>query len=352
MKRTVLFGLMCVIATWLSAQTLQDNELALVYYMPQTQLVFDIEYEEVVLKKGPFMDYAKQYLGTTEVITEDSRSFRIAGVKMRTKTIADLTRAYKVNAENGIESQLISLTPFGTLKGYNTRFSNSMPPCKHTPACEAKEQPLPVMPLLEEHIVGKSVAQQAQGASKLIYRIRENRMYLLGGEVDHAPADGKAMELLLGEMDKQERQLVELFIGTRKVIKHHKTVTYTPVKTEEVELCLFSDKEGMVSEGGEPVMLQLIAQRQSRGMAHSDKKDKKAPQPSQIFYNLPGSANMKVVYLNETLLERNAQIAQFGVAIPLAKDLFAQKPLPQIQFDTETGNIKSINRNDETDSKK
>jgi len=346
MKRLFLFGLLCVLATMLRAQTVQEDELALVYYMPQTQLCFDIEYEEVILHKGPFADYAKQYLAATDIITEDARSFRLTGVRSRVKTVADFTRAYKVIAEPGLEMQLLALTPMGTLKGYNTRVTDCAPNRKPNSPVQAVESQSPVMPLLEEYIVGKSVAQQAQGAAKLIYRIRENRMYLLGGEVDHAPADGKAMELLLDEMNRQERELVNLFIGTREVIKHKKTLTYTPIKTEEVELCLFSEKEGVVSEGGEPVMLQLIAHRQSRGTSHNEKKDKKAPQPSQIYYNLPGTANYKVVYLNETLIDRTAVVAQFGVSIPLVKELFTQKPLPVIQFDTESGNIKSISKHD------
>ena len=346
--------MMCLVAGFMRAQTVQEDELALVYYMPQTQLVFDIEYDEIVLHKGPFADYAKQYLGATEVITEDARSFKLTGVKSRAKAVADMTRTYKVIAENGAEMQLLDLTPIGTLRGYNV--SMDCKPMNHhrpVPPMPEPQKPLPVMPLLEENIVGKTVAQQAQGAAKLIYRIRENRMYLLGGEVDHAPADGKAMELLLNEMNNQERQLVELFIGSREVIKHRKTVTYTPVKTEEVELCLFSDKDGIVTEGGEPVTLQLIAHRQTRGAARNDKKkDKKAPQPSQIYYNLPGSANYKVVFLNETMEERSAVIAQFGVSVPLAKDLFNQKPLPQIVFDIESGNVKSISKKDNECAKK
>ena len=350
--------MMCAVASLLSAQTVQEDELALVYYMPQTQLVFDIEYEEIILHKGPFADYAHQYLGATEIITEDACSFKLTGVKSHSKSVADLTRAYKVIAENGLEMQLLDLTPKGMLYGYNVPMACN-PPCHHkpahpmqTPPMPPMQKPLPVMPLLEENIVGKSVAQQAQGAAKMIYRIRENRMYLLGGEVDNVPADGKAMELLLNEMDRQERQLVSLFIGSRDVIKHKKTITYTPVKTEEVELCLFSEKDGVVSEGGEPVTLQLIAHRQTRGAARSDKKDKKAPQPSQIYYNLPGSANYKVVYLNETMAERNVVIAQFGVSVPLAKELFTQKPLPQIYFDPESGNVKSISKKENESAKK
>ena len=347
MKKVFLLVLMCAVTGIMTAQTVHDNELAIVYYMPQTQLCFDVEYEEIILHKGPFTAYAKQYLGETEVIEEDNISFRIVAIHPHTKAVPDYTKAYKVVAEQGVETQLLSLTSMGTLAGYNFTPSDRTP---RRNAQDDKCRPMPprdlhpqVMPLLEDHLTGgKSIAQQAQGAAKLIYRIRENRMYLLGGEVDKVPADGQAMKLVLDELNHQERQLVELFTGYREVKRHHKKLSYTPVKTEEVELGYFSEKDGFTNGNGEPILLNIAARRQTKGAPRTD--DKKAPVPSQIYYNLPGSANYKVLYLNEVFLESNAQIAQFGIALPLAKNLFTGSQLPHIQFDTKTGNIKSIEK--------
>ncbi len=344
MKRGILGLLLCVVVS-VSAQTLQDNELAVVYYMPQTQLCFDVEYEEVILHKGLFAQYAKQYLGATDIIEEDARSFRLLAITPKVYTIADYTRAYKVVAEKDIDSQLLTLTNFGTLAGFNITAHED----RHKPAPAktetVKENELKVLPLLEEHVMNnKTIAQQAHGAAKLIFRIREYRMYLLGGEIDKVPADGKAMQIVLDELNKQEQQLVELFIGRREVIKHHKKLYYTPVKTEEVELGFFSDKDGFTTEDGEPITLNITARRLTKGTTRNEKESKKAPQPSQIFYNLPGSANYKIVYLNETIVERNTPVAQFGISVPLARNLFTRGELPRIQFDIKTGNIKSIEK--------
>lgn len=349
MKKGLLL-LMCAIAGLLSAQTVHENELAIVYYLPQTQLCFDVEYEEVINHKGLFADYAEQYLGAKDIIREDSRTYRIVSVRPFAKAVADYTRAYKVVAENGVESQLLSLTKIGTLEGYNLPQKEDVTP-QNPPRRDPHmnhQQPRPqqpeVMPLLEEHLNGKSLAQKAQGAAKLIYRIRENRLYLIGGEVDKVPADGQAMKLVLQELDNQERQLVELFIGRREVKRHHETLTYTPVKTEEVEIGYFSDKEGFTTSGnGEPIVLNITARRQTKAGSRTE-QDKKAPAPSQIYYNLPGSASYKVDYLNETLAEKQTAIAQFGIAIPLSRSLFTQKELPHILFDTKTGGLISITK--------
>ena len=107
-------------------------------------------------------------------------------------------------------------------------------------------------------------------------------MYLIGGEVDKLPADGQAMQLVLDELNKQERQLVELFIGYREVKKHPQTLSYTPVKTEEVELGFFSEKEGFTTGAGEPILLNITARRQTKGNSRPD-ADKKAPAPPPLF---------------------------------------------------------------------
>jgi hypothetical protein len=198
-----------------------------------------------------------------------------------------------------------------------------------------------VLPLLEEHIVGKTLAEQAQGAAKLIYRIRENRLYLISGEVDKMPADGRAMELAINKLDEMEQQLVELFVGRIEVERHRKTIVYTPVATEKTDLAYFSEQHGFTNAtNGDPIVMNINARRQIKGNPNSDKK--KAPIPSQISYNLPGTANYKVSYLNELSDEADIQVAQFGVDVPLAQDLFEGKQQPHIYFNTQTGNIESI----------
>lgn len=341
----MILGVICaVMSVSMWAQAIRDGEMAIVYYMPQTQLEIDIEYEAVILHRGIYADFAKQYLGTTEVVNDDDIWYRITAIRPRIKTVADYSRMYKVSNE-----PLLTLTRKGTLLGYNLErsdVSHQKSDAQRPPRPEAKpaDTKVNVLPLFEEHIVGKTLEQQAHGAAKLIYRIRENRLYLIGGEVDKAPSDGKAMELALNKMDQLEQQLVELFIGRIEVVKHKKTISYTPVKSEEVDIAYFSEQSGFTTSGnGDPIKLSLTARRQTKGYANTESK--KAPVPSQIYYNLPGSAVYKISYLNEISAEGDIQVAQFGVAVPLAQDLFNSKQGElKIRFNPQTGNIESIER--------
>ena len=343
MKRLTIaiLGLCLTIAA--SAQTMQENELALVYYMPENQRVFDVEYTEETLEAGPFFLFAEKYLGTDDVIQENQTQYHLTGVKTRLVTQPDYTRAYKVVPEKGLQMQLLSLSRNGLLYGYNV-CPPEMKPRKQECKEEKIRMPRPdVMPLLEEQITAPTLQQKAEGAAKQIYRIRETRMYILSGEIDHAPADGKAMELVLKELDRQERQLTELFTGKRSIKRMHKTVTYIPTKSEEYALLYFSEDNGITTDedaSATPLLLTIVAHKQIKAAAAE--QSKKAPQPSQIYYNLPGSADYAVTYQGAVLAERSLPVAQFGIAVPLAHDLFTGEVLPQIYFDTKTGNIQSV----------
>lgn len=336
-KLLMLGMALCTCPMNMNAQLVQENEMAIVYYMPKRQLVIDITYTKTQEEVGPFCHFAEKYLGAQELIEADDIHYSVSKVQLRTRTLTDYSRPVKVVAENGIENQLLQINNKGLLVGYNIAPKAEENTKSNTPKQPKQENcGLPTLPLSEEQLKAKTLEQMAECAAKQIYRIRENRMYLLGGEIDHAPADGKAMQLVLEELDKQERELVELFTGRRIVTTHHKELTYTPTKSEKTVLYTLPD-------GSTKVELSLEAHRQIIGAAPAV-TDKKAPKPSSIYYNLPGSAEIVISAAGNTFVEKTIPVPQFGVAVPLSKTLFTGKDLPHIEFDTTTGNILYITK--------
>ena len=354
MKKYLLSGMLVAISCMTFAQVVRENEAAVVYYMPKTELVIHIDYEVVTQTPGVFYQYAERYLGAEEIIMENNTNCQLRAVRVATESSADTDRAYKVTAQKGINTQLVSLSEDGRLVGYGVenaslQFSERSQGelqngSKAAYSLEAKSEEL--MPLLEEQFMAGSVAKMAEGAAKQIYRIRETRLNILAGDVEHVPADGKAMELVLNELDKQEQALVALFVGKTQVTHHTHAVRYVPGESVEKEVvCRLSAHNGIVDKNdlsGEPLYLTLVAKKQT--LLPAGIADKNTPTLSQIHYNLPGEAQVALTFKGKQMAEQNVAVAQYGVAIPLAQELFTGKTVPTIQISAETGNILEIRR--------
>lgn len=354
MKKYLLSGMLVAISCMTFAQVVRENEAAVVYYMPKTELVIHIDYEVVTQTPGVFYQYAERYLGAEEIIMENNTNCQLRAVRIATESSADTERAYKVTAQKGINTQLVSLSEDGRLVGYgienaSLQFSERSQGelqngSKAAYSLEAKSEEL--MPLLEEQFMAGSVAKMAEGAAKQIYRIRETRLNILAGDVEHVPADGKAMELVLNELDKQEQALVALFVGKTQVTHHTHAVRYVPGESVEKEVvCRLSAHNGIVDKNdlsGEPLYLTLVAKKQT--LLPAGIADKNTPSLSQIHYNLPGEAQVALTFKGKQIAEQTVAVAQYGVAIPLAQELFTGKTVPTIQISAETGNILEIRR--------
>ncbi len=341
--------LCCLSLGNMQALTLPEEEPVLVYYMPLTQLKVTVEYDEVVTEVGQFYQYSERYLGTKDVITKAEKQFVLNDVKVTPSAIADPAREY-VLSDKSAKLQLISLTPFGTLAGYNIaplanqKTKDKRQKTKDKSDCERKigTETTSLMPLLEEQLMASSTAKMAEGAAKQIYRIREMRLNILGGDVEKYPADGEALKLVLAELNKREKELTALFVGRRIVTHHVKELTYTPKaegKKEEGILFRFSKYYGVVATddlSGEPIHIAI-----SKTVHQLQANEKPSQKPgTSIYYNLPSRSEMTVTYGEQELVRDYVDIAQWGVSVPVNAALL--NGTTKIQFNPLTGNIVSI----------
>ena len=334
-----------------SALTLPEDEPVMVYCMPLTQLLFTVQYDEIVTEVGPFYQYSERYLGTKDVLTKAEKQFVLNNVTFRPLAAADTTRSYILQDKSG-KAQLISLTPYGTLAGYNTEStvkSQKSKTGKHE-HCKSGCDNLVgtpttrLMPLLEEQLMASSTAKMAEGAAKQIYRIREMRLNLLAGDVEKYPADGNALKHVLAELDKREQELTALFIGRRTVTHHVHHLTYTPAargnNTESI-LFRFSRYYGIVANddlSGEPVTLRLS--KAAHSLYSADKPSKQGA--SVLYYNLPGTGNLTLHYGDQIMVDHPVEVAQWGVSVPVNSALLDGKT--HILFNPLTGAIVSVGK--------
>ena len=342
----VLIGAMMIGA--MSAQVVEQNEPALVYYSPKTAVTVDFTYIVEKQEPGIYAQYAEAMIGATEAVKENKTTYRLDKVRIGTKTSTDYTRPHKVVADATMP-MLFRINENGLLMGYNLppyekpAFNRPKPDDKPDgkchKGCKGKVTPLP-----EEVLKAANPLAQANAVAKQIFHLRETRMYLINGEVEHAPADGEAMRMVLEELDRQEQALTELFIGKKSKKTEHKFVTFLP--EEQHQIWYFSEENGFTDAeniDANTIVASIAVQPQQYAPASTDKK-KKTAEPSQFVYNLPGNGEVKVLYKGQEMAKRTIAVAQAGVDVALPKETFKGNDLPVIVVNEKTGNIVSISK--------
>lgn len=239
-------------------------------------LSFIVDYDEVQTVRGELYQYSERYLGTTKVITESGTTYALRGIRMSPSSPDSLQGSCRSKAQ-----------------------SSSCPKRDVRP----KKSVVHIAALSEDALMATNTSKKAESVAKQIYRIREARMSLISGESEHTPADGKAMELALRELNRQEEELTALFVGTTYTTRHTATVEYTlsdSLTTHNQDMLLrFSRFSGPVATddlSGEPVLIEqdnTLAQRPAVG-----KKAKKGETETYIQ-----SGTVRVSYANKELLK-------------------------------------------------
>ena len=350
MKKYFLVLIGAIMVSALNAQVVEEGESALVYYSPKTAINLDFTYVVITQERGVYSEFAEAMLGVDNAVTEDQTTYTLRDVRIRTTTSTDYSRPHKVTADGGIP-MLLSINEKGLLKGYNipnetTTIGKNQDKTSTKPRSSVnKKESVAIAPFPEEVLEAATPLAQANAIAKQIFHLRETKMYLLSGEVEHAPADGKAMQLVLEELDRQEQALTELFIGKQSERIEHKHITFDP--TEKEQYLFFSEENGFTDAeniDADTIKVNMVLHKQTLTPADDTKKKKKGTEVTQIVYNLPGSGDVNVTFDGRELAKRTLPIAQLGVDVPLAKDIFTGNELPVIVISEKTGNIVSISK--------
>lgn len=284
------------------------------YYLPKTEIAVEITYEEQTFTQGPFYQYAERYLGTKEVIKENGKHYQLLQADIFTKTMPNTDKPFHFTlGADGLNSFVLSKN--GILQGINMEEEPAVPAKSATKNNNDKKYTdvAKTMPLLEDQMLAASIAKMAEGAAKQIYRIREARINLLSGEVDKAPADGKSTELILKELDKQEKELTALFTGKTERQRKQKivTISYEDLAENETIAFRFSQILGLVDTddlAGEPYYISLNNVQK----AASSETNSKQPAASPIWYIVPGSAEVQLTDGTKCITKKQLLFTQLG----------------------------------------
>src|SRR5664280_2595948 len=103
MKKLFFLSTCLMLTLFASAQTpfsIADGEPALVYALPKTEFLIEVQTEKVTQKPGMFYRYSERYLATNKIITTEKTTYSLKRISVKTLAVADPIRTYKFVCAN------------------------------------------------------------------------------------------------------------------------------------------------------------------------------------------------------------------------------------------------------------
>ena len=335
------------------------KKFGVTYMLPQTEIKIEAEATRQHYEPGQFSKYAERYLRLRDVKQEAETSWTLDEVKVNIVGVPDPSNIYFVEMKDRTTAPLMELTADGIVRSINLPFTGD----KKTEQPQAKQQEDEALPdprtfLTEEILMTNSTAKMAELVAREIYSIRESKNALLRGEAENLPKDGAQLQIMLDNLNKQEKAMVQMFEGKVTTEKHHFTKRVTPEEMSNHVVFRFSKKLGFVEAddlAGEPVELtivnkQLIPEQPAEPEGKSSRSiisiltngNKSAIEG--VAYNVPGKADVKLTYQHKDIINTELSLTQFGIQEYLAPQLFNRNTVTQVLFDVNTGALLKIDR--------
>ncbi|MDE6120884.1 MAG: DUF4831 family protein [Muribaculaceae bacterium] len=326
------------------------SEYGLVYSLPLTAIDIYIEAETSVRTPGEFQNYAKRHLGITDAITSASHSAAIRSVTIVPRGVADPDQRWLAQFKAGSTPFMI-LNADGIPLAINTEtIPEQIAPAIPAPSPAAPsplETPEARQAVTQDMARSSSSAKRAELAAARIFELREMRSDILSGQADNMPTDGKAMKLVLDNLQAQEEALTAMFAGTTATATVVEKYSYLPDSTDAsgVVIARLSAVEGLIDAdnlAGVPVTLDIRILEQGE-LPVNDKGETKTFPKGGVAYRIPGTALVTISYEGRTVASSEVALAQLGAVFGLNPALFTDKKEPsKVIFDPATGGIVTL----------
>lgn len=347
MKRKTIWLAALLTAASAHAQTdvttgiMRGKEYGVTYLLPKTEIEIVVETTKHTYMPGEFCKYADRYLRLNNVSADSDIYWTINKVQTRVAGVPDKDNVYFVKLKDKTVAPLMELTEDGIVRSINMPLDNrAIPATKITAAAQEITDPRKF--LTEEILMASSRAKMAELVAKEIYNIRESKNALLRGEADNMPQDGAQLKIMLDNLNLQERAMTEMFSGTLKEEPKTFTIRLTPKEMNNEVAFRFSKHLGVVDNddlAGEPYYIS-ITDMKTPAIPEDDGKKK----VDGIAYNVPGRAHITLTANNKKLFDDELPVTQFGTTEYLAPVLFNKNSTVKVLFDTATGGLIKVDR--------
>lgn len=347
MKRKMIWlaGLLITASTY--AQTdvttgiMRGKDYGVTYLLPKTEIEIVVEATKHTYMPGEFCKYADRYLRMNNVSADPEIYWTIDKLQTRVTGVPDKNNVYFVKLKDKTVAPLMELTEDGIVRSINMPRSNrTVPAAKVTAAAQETVDPRKF--LTEEILMASSRAKMAELVAKEIYSIRESKNALLRGEADNMPQDGAQLKIMLDNLNLQERAMTEMFSGTLKEESKTFTIRLVPKEMDKEVAFRFSKRLGVVDKddlAGEPYYI-TVTDLKTPVIPEDDGKKK----VDGVAYNVPGRAHVILTGNSKVLFDGELPVTQFGTTEYLAPVLFNKNSTIKVLFDTATGGLLKVDR--------
>lgn len=348
MKRFAFAAMAALLFSHTFAQTVQhvkigDNlNYGITYHLPATVIHLTVTGHRTEVKAGEYAPYAEKYLGLKGVAQEDKVTCVVDRIDLTPTLKADSSRTYHINFSEKGALPTFYLTPENTLWSINKEPEVKEPAPVAPVQKETKLKFKPQDVMTSEMLKAGSKAKLAELCAEEIFSIRESRSELVRGEAENVPNDGKQLQLMLETLSAQEEALLSLFVGTTTESPLSASFDYVPMAEVNREVIFrFSQELGFVGVddlAGAPYYISISLLEDNR-MAPMDPKAQKKLEKG-IAYCVPGKVHLRLFSTQQTLVEGDMQVAQFGHVEQLPQAQFTDKKKPcAATFAPTTGSI-------------
>lgn len=327
------------------------SEYGLIYTLPLTAFEVTIAAEKTVSTPGEFYQYAKKYLDATPILKK-STSWRVVDAVVNPIAIADEKEQYLVTLKGGNGTFImvnddnfpVSIND----ESYTGEVELTPLPESEPAAPTILETAVAQQAMTPEMIQSRSSAKRAELAAAKIYELRTNRNEIISGQAEAMPSDGAAMQLALDQLTAQEEALTAMFLGTTQTSVEVRTFTvYVPEdgEPERSIVARLSVLDGLVDASdlsGAPIYMTITPLTRGKLPVNEKGLTKTFPKGG-VAYRIPGTAQVKLEYDGKTLVDKDFDVAQYGVVFGLDPSLFTSKKEPAyLHFNPLTGSVREL----------
>lgn len=342
------------------------------YALPKTIIGITVSVERTDKVQGPYSTYASKYLGLTDVVTENTTSYKISSVNFTSTSVPDPDHYYFIDTKKLKKHLMLDLSDYGILTDVNRRFgwekdrSNSDSSFFQVNDFSglAKQNfinpdiavafdtiiekinldtTIVVKKTLKKVYVEKPTEQKAKEAADLILELEESRLALLTGysEVNYSK---ETIEYMVKKLQDMENEYLHLFTGITVTHSQDYNFEFIPAEnsaTINLPLFRFSEKYGVSDTSdykGESVYIN-VKPSESTGKINAFENSRLNPKEKHhgIYYRIPEKATVTLFYNDKQLAATQLLIAQSGAVCELQP-----KGIKSLTLDTESGSVNKI----------